>query len=527
MAMRIPTYERQVEPRRTVGGGIHVAQAEKPESLGKAIAFAAKNALDVYERVDANKTELAAQGAFIRFGDRAREIWMQLQEREGHQAIGATKEHNKILEKEIGDIAGTLENDRQKALFYEYAQKRRGSFLDSVAHYESAQLQKAKDGSIQAQIAEAQNAINLGVSPEMFDEEIDRVTTSIDNLYAKTGAAAAKKMDATQKLVISYLKANAMRVGPEQMSELIDKYQKYISADDVHQLREANKVFEVDQQVEVASRLIEAKDSDPREQLKYAMELAGDLDTKASDKLLGKYKSRVTTFEMSKELDEQDAQEKLDKQAIGLWRAMDIESLEAIASTMPDSDKAMTWLRIVDEVKDGKRNPFMKSDPEKIADFKSRIYKNPSKVSEEDIWKKVGAGLSTVDADALLRIRKVAIEKGVTAESSRALDILQQLRSKKAFDSDPYKNEADYKRVRDSLFDFLENNPGVDPYDTFLRDVIYDETVSTSRKLWDKAVKEVIGDPYDYIMEEWVSRLIEKDQNELEDREKVRGQIKE
>jgi hypothetical protein len=430
---------------------------------------------------------MEATDASVQFTNIARERFMALKDRKGYHAIGAYDEHKDILSKDVTDIANKIKSPRAKEIFNKFAQQRIGATLDGIANYETSQLQVAKQGAVEAKAAEVMQAIDIGIDPEILDSELDALDASIDVLYAGTSAGAAKKYESRKKLVGAYLTSEAMR-RPDAINDMIDRYDDYLDDKDKEGLRETARSFQVKSEIDALNALIEARTSDPEEQVALALEYAksSQLSPQAKDSFIGRYRTRFATQQAVDDARAAEVQKSLDKTALDLWMAKNMEGIESLVGHMPDPDKGMRWLEFIHSFHERKRRLDKESDQSYLNDIRSKLMLDPTSVDPvKDLIMKVGTKLSDNDATRLISQRKALMETGTKPEVTGAIEHIQAMRDSRQFNQDPIENEAEYNKLISSLHKWVARNPDADPT-LWLKEALKEYQRSWWNRLWDR-----------------------------------------
>ncbi len=123
-----------------------------------------------------------------------------------------------------------------------------------------------------------------------------------------------------------------------------------------------------------------------------------------------------------------------------------------------------------------------KTDKAVEADLYSRIITNPESVKDEEITSKIGKSLTKDDAKSLIDERKARIGKSdplKTQQAITAIAVLDNARTQKLFNSDDKAdNERQWSEYSLMLRDFIKNHPDDDPV-AFVNDDIMKPVVTS------------------------------------------------
>lgn len=166
----VPTYEAfqvpdrslpDVRQQRDTSAGLFEGNARQVAQLGNALSDAGQGlgavVREMQDRQNADmlfRAETALKTDYLDYEASARE-------RRGQSAWGITKDTGAWFDKSIQKHLDGLENDAQKALFRQTAEKLRLQSLDQFRAYESAQRRASLDESAQASIV---SSINLAAA---------------------------------------------------------------------------------------------------------------------------------------------------------------------------------------------------------------------------------------------------------------------------------------------------------------------------------------------------------------------------
>lgn len=491
--MRIPTYQKQVKPQRTVGGGIHIAPEPKAPSIGEAIAVAAKSAGDAVTRVAAQQDKVIAQDALLALKNKWRNSWMDDQaNRQGRSAIGITKERGEVFSEDIDEIAGGIEgSERAKALYYEKAKQYKSVTLDKYARYESAQLQQTKKDAVDAAVQDAMITIDEGVTIEQFEAIRHDMDEDVDTLFPDPKVAKAEKYKIQKKLVGKFVMSEAMRdPGQENLQTLFKKYDKYLDDTDIAKISSAAEDRAVEVEVDFLSRVIEESSlDDPDGQLKMATDLAGKVDPRVSEKLIDRYEARAKTHEyMSVK-----AVEKATEDAMTAFvnarteeGGPDFEAMQKVveALTEVNPDRANNLQNLIDSLKRADLHKPIPLDEYRKAHVK--LARDPRSLSREQIIAGIGTKWDEPHGNRLLSLKGAFTNEHPNPVVDKSLNYIDQLREAQIFDpSDALKNGRLADKLQSQLLDFYVENPDADIIKDFLDPKTYEYRHTWRSKWWD------------------------------------------
>jgi hypothetical protein len=202
--MQVPTYDAPQEQLRPVADvAVQAARpgdaalalgqgAESAGAAGQAVAMQAQHQRDADQLF---QSEASIKDAYTQFES-------SLSDRVGTRAWGVAKDTGEWWDKAISDHAGTLENDTQRRLFTQNAQRLRSNSLESATKFEDGQRRAAVEDSAKASIVQS---INLAAAdfanPATVASAKDDVTKRIQVMAGLGGWTPERRAAEEQQYV--------------------------------------------------------------------------------------------------------------------------------------------------------------------------------------------------------------------------------------------------------------------------------------------------------------------------------------
>jgi len=457
-------------------GGVMSRAGERISAIGdRSSQFVIKRQQELQERKD----KAAAKDAFVAFGDQVRGIKTDLQSRKKRDAVGTTAEAQRLTDEALENIAGGLENDKQRELFNSLAFTRRGSFLDGQALYEKAELEAWETESSNAMALEAiEYAAENYDQPNVIDDAKTKIDIAVTTGMKGSSAEAVKvakeiKISAMHKAVIYRMAVNSAT----EAKEYYDKYKEEIDGTVRAGIEEMLKKVGVKQKSQAIADEIVASGASFEDQLDAARKLTADPEVR--DAVVERIKIR---HDESKKIEKEDRQEVLDNttaQILDLYKSGgSYEQAIDIALSVDNGSDQFALKGVAKAL-------YLREDtltsPDKFVEAMARIdnkahKKGPIK-SIEQLFREYKPYLSNSDFDQLMNYWQSGGSVG-ELKDSRVKTIYKNLTGR---DPDESKTNARaYKSVWDHVISNLSE--GKKPTDEEIKKLVVQATIDGERQ---------------------------------------------
>jgi len=179
-------------------------------------------------------------------------------------------------------------------------------------------------------------------------------------------------------------------------------------------------------------------------------------------------KDEFATFGNFRSAEQKKIQSRAEVGAINYWAAGNYVALRRhIMKEMVDPGRVEHWLDKLDRadkaIKDGKDNPYEKSDPAMRAQISEIMMTAPHTLSRDVIWELNGSGLSTKDCETFSKIWEERSVKGSNPKEVEVANILTWYRKNNEFDpNDMLENNRIHDALLTNIFTWSAANPDGD-----------------------------------------------------------------
>lgn len=388
-------------PEVRVNPGPNVA-AEQAQRTGAAVTRAgdlmvqAANQMQDRENADAIfKAETDIKNAYLEFQTTARE-------RRGEQAKGLTGEAGQWWDKQAGDIANKLPNDRTKALFGQAASRMREQSMQSMSSFEAGERRRSLEQSTEASIA---GSINLAASQVGTPTEREAVVGARTDVLKRLGVLrqlngwddnlyAAKQSQELTNLHMQVLQ-NKVDRDPAGARDYFELNKAEINGGQHNTIDKMLRVGAVKQTAQAAADELMASGVSEADGLKTIREkLSGDEEAAATQE----FKVRVQEQAQQRERAQRNAAD----EAWGIFARKGLGAIPAALRAQLDGRDLISLERAARERVGGEKEP--KTDSEVYYGLRVMMRDDPEAFANQDL-RRYFPSLSRGDREEFIRLQ--------------------------------------------------------------------------------------------------------------------------
>lgn len=418
---------------------------------------------DRYAEIETERDQIEVVQALGALGDAERLFIASEEARPVGDSAGSLDRGGNWYKSTIEGIAGKLRSRNAKDLFQLKSVSQRSHGLDRLAGDMAKKHNMQKKGEIEGMQANIYTRIGVGTTADQLDEDIRELHGKVEGYYKGVNSDAIKSSSKVA-LINAFLKDKALS-DPEAVAGLLKRYDKDLSEQDAKAISDmAVKSLSGIEASELYDN-IKSLHKDPSSALAAAYVLkATDASPGVVDAVRKMFKDEFATYNTYKTNYEKELQSKAENEALNLWVGNKFGELRNhVMKTMPDPGRVEHWLDKIDTaedaVKDGKDNPYDKSDKQVKALVTSTIMTAPHTLTQESIWDLNGNGLSTKDATSLAKAWEDRSVKGSNPKEVEVANILKWYQKGMMFDSDVLENQQIHDRLLQDCFAWSASNP--------------------------------------------------------------------